>query len=110
MLHHLGLGGIDGERQHVGRAGLAHVAVVELGHLAFADEQHGQLGEPAHALGEQHVEGQLLPAGEVDREVALLVGAEHLGHTVAADTLLTCQPRSTVVAHEPAALRSSARP
>ena len=35
VLHHFSLGSIDGKRQHIGRTRLAHVAVVELGHLPF---------------------------------------------------------------------------
>ena len=33
-----------GEREHVGRARLVHVADVEVGHLVLADERHRQLG------------------------------------------------------------------
>jgi hypothetical protein len=107
VLDDLGLGGVDRKGQHVGRARFAHVAVVELGHLPFADEEHGHLRQSAHTLGQQHVERELLPTAEIDGDVVLLVGTEHLRHSVTADPLLTGQPRSPVVAHLPAALRSA---
>ena len=109
MLHHLGFGGIDRECQHVGRSGLAHVAVVELGHLALADEQHREFGKAAHPLGEHDVERELLPPFEIDGNVDLLVGTEDFRHTIAADTLLPCQTGSAVVTHFRASLRSALR-
>ena len=37
------------EGQHVGRAWLAHPALVQLGHGALVDQQHGQFGERVNA-------------------------------------------------------------
>jgi hypothetical protein len=110
VLHDLSLGSIDGKGQNVGRTGLAHVAVVELSHLALADEQDCQFGQAAHALVDQHIEGELLPTGEIDPEIGLLIGNEHLRNTIASDTLRTRQSRATIITHDGDALRSSARP
>ncbi len=62
-----------------------HEARVQLGDRLLVDEHHGQLGRAAHPLRDQHRLGKRTPTGEIDFDVALLVGDEHLGLAVAAD-------------------------
>jgi hypothetical protein len=59
---------IHREREHVGGAGLAHPAFVQLGHRAFVDEQHGQFG--------QRVDAQLIQREPGDRGESGLVNLD----------------------------------
>jgi hypothetical protein len=68
------------ERQHVGRAGTAEEPLVQLRDRALVDEQERQLGRSRHLLLLDHELGEAGPAGEVDRDVALLVTPEHGDH------------------------------
>ena len=46
------------EREHIGRAFLAHPPDVQLGHGRLVDEQHGQLGQRVHPHLVENVPGQ----------------------------------------------------
>ena len=74
---------LDGEGQHVGRAGLAQELLVQRGDGLLVDEEQRDLGLPLDATCRQHLAGQPRPAGDVDRMVLLLVGGEDVdGHWV----------------------------
>ena len=78
---------VDREREHVGRAVVAHEPLVELGDRRLVDEQQRQLGVAAHALGVEHrARRAAASARRRPACVGLLVGDEHL------DAALVGQP------------------
>jgi hypothetical protein len=54
------------EREHIGRARLAHPAFVQLGHRAFVDEQHRQFGERVDTQLIQREPGDRGESGFID--------------------------------------------
>jgi hypothetical protein len=74
---------LDGERQHVGRPGLAEELRVQGGDGLLVDEQERDLGLPLDAARLQDLAGQPRPERDVHRMVLLLIGREDVdGHCV----------------------------
>ena len=67
---------LDGERQHVGRPGLAEELRVEGGDGLLVDEEERHLGLALDATRRQDLAGQPRPERDVDRMVLLLVGGK----------------------------------
>ena len=67
---------LDGEGQHVGRAGLAQELLVQRGHGVLVDEEQRDLGLPLDAPRRQDLAGQPRPASDVHGMDLLLVGGK----------------------------------
>src|SRR5215207_8870681 len=63
---------VHGEGEHIGRAGLAHPAVVQLGHVLGVDQQQRQLGHRVDAHLVERVPGDRQDLRLVDGEAGLV--------------------------------------